>query len=415
MSLGEHTSKGIIGSKGDELRDRRIVICVTGSVAAIKSPEIARELMRLGAEVYTVMTPMAQKIIHPYMMEWSTGNPVVTELTGQIEHVTLGGEHPDKVDLVLVAPSTANTIGKAAAAIDDTPVTTLLTTAIGAGIPIIIAPAMHESMYKHPIVVENIEKLRSIGVEVLMPRFEEGKAKIPGTQEIVSAVVAKLSAKGDLDGLKVLVTGGPTREYIDGFRFISNPSSGKMGVAIAKQAAGRGAKVTLVQGKGSAQPPSGVKAITVESTKDMLDAVVSTLKGERQDVAILSAAAADYGVAERKMVKTPSRMERWDLELRPLPKIIEQVKKVNPKILLVGFKAEYDISDDELIARARKRMMEANMDLIVANDVAREKVGFGSDTNEVYIVDKDGDVTHVPLEAKETVADQLLDMVKERL
>ena len=415
MSLGEHTSKGIIGSKGDELRDRRIVICVTGSVAAIKSPEIARELMRLGAEVYTVMTPMAQKIIHPYMMEWSTGNPVVTELTGQIEHVTLGGEHPDKVDLVLVAPSTANTIGKAAAAIDDTPVTTLLTTAIGAGIPIIIAPAMHESMYKHPIVLENIEKLRSIDVEVLMPRFEEGKAKIPGTQEIISAVVAKLSAKGDLTGLKVLVTGGPTREYIDGFRFISNPSSGKMGVAIAKQAARRGAKVTLVQGKGSVQPPSGVKAIPVESTKDMLDAVVSTLKGEKQDVAILSAAAADYGVAERKMVKTPSRMERWDLELRPLPKIIEQVKKVVPDIFLVGFKAEYDISDDELIARARKRMMEANMDLIVANDVAREKVGFGSDTNEVYIVDKDGVVTHVPLEAKEAVADQLLDMVKDKL
>ena len=415
MSLGEHTSKGIIGSKGDELRDRRIVICVTGSVAAIKSPEIARELMRLGAEVYTVMTPMAQKIIHPYMMEWSTGNPVVTELTGQIEHVTLGGEHPDKVDLVLVAPSTANTIGKAAAAIDDTPVTTLLTTAIGAGIPIIIAPAMHESMYKHPIVVENIEKLRSIGVEVLMPRFEEGKAKIPGTQEIISAVVAKLSAKGDLTGLKVLVTGGPTREYIDGFRFISNPSSGKMGVAIAKQAARRGAKVTLVQGKGSVQPPSGVKAIPVESTKDMLDAVVSTLKGEKQDVAILSAAAADYSVAERKMVKTPSRIERWDLELRPLPKIIEQVKKVVPDIFLVGFKAEYDISDDELIARARKRMMEANMDLIVANDVAREKVGFGSDTNEVYIVDKDGVVTHVPLEAKEAVADQLLDMVKDKL
>lgn len=415
MSLGKHTSKEIIGSKGYDLGGRRIVLCVTGSVAAIKSPEIARELMRLGAEVYTVMTPMAQKIIHPYMMEWSTGNPVVTELTGQIEHVTLGGEHPDKADLILVAPSTANTIGKAAVAIDDTPVTTLLTTAIGAGIPIIIAPAMHESMYKHPIVVENIEKLLSIGVEVLMPRFEEGKAKIPGTQEIVSAVVAKLSAKEDLDGLKVLVTGGPTREYIDGFRFISNPSSGKMGVAIAKQAARRGAKVTLVQGKGSAQPPSGVNVIPVESTKDMLDAVVSTLKGEKQDVAILSAAAADYGVAERMMVKTPSRMERWDLELRPLPKIIEQVKRVDPDILLVGFKAEYDVSDDELIARARKRMMEANMDLIVANDVAREKVGFGSDTNEVYIVDKDGVVTHVPLEAKEAVADQLLDMVKENL
>jgi len=185
MSFGEHTSKKIIGTKGDSLKGRKIVLCVTGSVAAIKSPEIARGLMRFGAEVYTVMTPMAQKIIHPYMMEWSTGNPVVTELTGQIEHVTLGGDHEDRANLVLVAPSTANTIGKAASAIDDTPVTTLLTTAIGAGIPIIIAPAMHASMYRHPIVVENIEKLRSIGIEVLMPRLEEEKAKIPSTEEIV--------------------------------------------------------------------------------------------------------------------------------------------------------------------------------------------------------------------------------------
>ena len=236
MRLGEHTSKEIIGTRGSELNGRKIVLCMTGSVAAIKSPEIARELMRHGAEVYTVMSEMAQKIVHPYMMEWSTGNPVVTKLTGETEHVTLGGEHPDRADLILVAPSTANTIGKAAAAIDDTPVTTLLTTAIGAGIPIIIAPAMHASMYRHPIVMENVEKLRSIGVEVLMPRFEEEKAKIPNTVEIVEAVISKLTKSKDYKGLRVLVTAGPTREYLDGFRFITNPSSGKMGGAVAREA-----------------------------------------------------------------------------------------------------------------------------------------------------------------------------------
>jgi phosphopantothenoylcysteine decarboxylase/phosphopantothenate--cysteine ligase len=200
MSLGEHTSKQIIGVKGDSLEGMKIVLCVTGSVAAIKSPEIARELMRLGAEVYTVMTPMAQKIIHPYVMEGSTGNSVVTELTGEIEHVTLGGDHDDKADLILVAPSTANTIGKAASAIDDTPVTTLLTTAIGAGIPIIIAPAMHASMYRHPLVMENMRKLQSIDVEVLIPRFEEDKAKIPDTGEIVDSVVRRLTVPKDLEG-----------------------------------------------------------------------------------------------------------------------------------------------------------------------------------------------------------------------
>ena len=415
MSLGEHTSKQIIGSKGDSLRGRRIALCVTGSVAAIKSPEIARELMRLGAEVYTVMTPMAQKIIHPYMMEWSTGNPVVTELTGQIEHVTLGGEHADRVDLVLVAPSTANTIGKAAAAIDDTPVTTLLTTAIGAGIPIIIAPAMHASMYKHPIVVENIRKLEAIGVEVLMPRLEEEKAKIPGTDEIVAAVLRRLTGEGNLKGVRVLITAGPTREYLDGFRYISNPSSGKMGVAIAETAIRRGAKVTLIYGPGTAPPPAGAKVVRVESTEEMLEAVVSILKEEKQDVAILSAAASDYGASERRMIKTPSGMERWHLELRPLPKIIERVKHVDPGVYLVGFKAEFSVSDDELVRRARTRMDEVGMDLIVANDVAREKVGFGADTNEVFIIDGECNTIHIPVTSKDKIAERLLSIVKDKI
>jgi phosphopantothenoylcysteine decarboxylase/phosphopantothenate--cysteine ligase len=415
MSFGEHTSKQIIGTKGDSLKGKKIVLCVTGSVAAIKSSEIARELMRLGAEVYTVMTPMAQKIIHPYMMEWSTGNPVVTELTGEIEHVTLGGEHDNRADLVLVAPSTANTIGKAATAIDDTPVTTLLTTAIGAGIPIIIAPAMHASMYKHPIVVENIGKLDSIGVEVLMPRFEEEKAKIPGTEEIVDAVVRRLSAERDLEGLSIVITGGPTREYIDGFRFISNPSSGKMGVAIAEVALRRGAQVTLVHGPGTAVPPPGAKAVPVQGTEDMLKAVVEALKDGKQHVAVLAAAAADYKASERKMVKTPSGLDQWNIELRPLPKVIEQVKKVDPGVFLVGFKAEYDVSDEELIERATKRMGEAEMDLVVANDVAREKVGFDEDTNEVFIIDREGEVIHTPIESKVKVAECLLDVVKEKL
>ncbi len=414
MTLREHTSKQIIGSKGDSLRGRKIALCVTGSVAAIKSPEIARELMRIGAEVYTVMTPMAQKIIHPYMMEWSTGNPVVTELTGQIEHVTLGGEHADRVDLVLVAPSTANTIGKAAAAIDDTPVTTLLTTAIGAGIPIIIAPAMHASMYKHPIVVENIKKLEAIGVEVLMPRLEEEKAKIPGTDEIVAAVVRRLTDKRDLEGIRILITAGPTREYLDGFRYISNPSSGKMGVAIAEAAIRMGAKVTLVYGPGTIPPPLGVKVVRVDSTEEMLEAVVKALD-EKQDVAILSAAACDYGAPERKMVKTPSGMERWRIELRPLPKIIERVKKTSPDVYLVGFKAEFEVPDDELVRRARARMDEVGMNLIVANDVAREGVGFGADTNEVFIIDDEGNTTHIPVTGKAEIAERLLFIVKEKM
>ena len=415
MSFSGHTSKQIIGSRGDDLADRKIVLCITGSVAAVRSPEIARELMRLGAEVFTVMTSMAQKIIHPYMMEWATGNPVVTELTGQIEHVTYAGEHPDRADLILVAPCTANTIGKAAAAIDDTPVTTVLTTAVGAGIPIIIAPAMHGSMYRHPVVMENVDRLRSIGVEVLMPRIEEEKAKIPETGDIVEAVVRKLTVERDLEGRNILITAGPTRAYLDAFRFITNPSSGKMGIAIAEEALRRGAQVTLIYGPGTVPPPPGARVVQVETTEEMLDATVNALEEKQHDVAILAAAASDWGPAVRGMVKTPTERERWSIELRTLPKIVAQVKKTDPDICLVGFKAEYDVSDDTLIDRAHSRLREMGMDLIVANDVSREDAGFGTDTNEVFIIDPEKNVTHIPITGKEDIAQRLLTIVRKKL
>jgi len=415
MAFGEHSSKGIIGTKSKELAGKRIILCITGSVAAIKSAEIARDLMRRGADVYAVMTRSSQQIIHPDMVEWATGNPVVTELTGQIEHVLYAGEHPLRADLILVAPSTANTIGKVACGIDDTPVTTTLTTGIGAGIPVIIAPAMHASMYKHSIVIENIEKLQRHGIDVLMPRFEEGKAKIPGTAEIVHAVVVKLNVEKDMIGKRVLVTGGPTRAYLDAFRYITNPSSGKMGVAIAQNALDRGAEVTLVYGPGSAKPPVGVKVIDILGTDDMLVAVQEELGSKKYDTAILSAAAADYGASDRKMEKTPSGKDGWAIELKPLPKVIENVKKVDADVFLVGFKAEFDLTDEELVQRSYNRMVGAGMDLIVANDVARKDAGFGTDTNEVFIIDTEKQVLHVAMASKYDVASKILDRVLEAL
>jgi len=415
MAFGEHSSKGIIGTKSKELTGKKIILCITGSVAAIKSTEIARDLMRRGADVYAVMTKSSQQIIHPDMVEWATGNPVVTELTGQIEHVLYAGEHPLRADLILVAPSTANTIGKVACGIDDTPVTTTLTTGIGAGIPVIIAPAMHASMYKHSIVIENIEKLQRHGIDVLMPRFEEGKAKIPGTAEIVHAIVAKLNVEKDLVGKRVLVTGGPTRAYLDAFRYITNPSSGKMGVALAQNALDRGAEVTLVYGPGSAKPPVGVKVINILGTDDMLVAVQDELNSKKYDTAILSAAAADYGASDRKMEKTPSGKDEWVIELEPLPKVIENVKKVDADVFLVGFKAEFDLSDEALIQRSYDRMVGAGMDLIVANDVARKDTGFGTDTNEVFIIDTEKQVLHVAMASKYDVASKILDMVLDAL
>jgi phosphopantothenoylcysteine decarboxylase/phosphopantothenate--cysteine ligase len=182
-----HPSEDIIGTKGNELEKKKIVLCITGSVAAVKSPEICRELMRHAARVFVVMSKMAQKIIHPDLMEWASANPVVIELTGKIEHVALCKE----ADMLLVAPATANTISKIACGIDDTPVTSVVSVAFGARIPIVIVPAMHESMYKHPILEQNIQKLRSLGCEFVGPEIEEGKAKISPVEKIVKTIINK--------------------------------------------------------------------------------------------------------------------------------------------------------------------------------------------------------------------------------
>ena len=414
--MSVHPSKDIVRTKGKELKDKRIVLCVTGSVAAVQCSEIARTLMRHGAEVFAVMSPMAQKIIHSYLMEWATGNAVVTELTGKIEHVALVGEHPKKADLVLVAPATANTISKIACGIDDTTVTSVVSTAFGSNTPIIIVPAMHESMYNHPILIENINKLKALGIGFVGPRIEGGKAKIAKTKEIVNAVIRKLAVKQDFSRLSVLVTAGPTVEYIDPMRVITNRSSGKMGISIVEEALNRGAEVTLVYGLGKVTPPSETRVIPVETTEQMHEAVISELKSKKYDVMIGVAAAADWTVRKPYSYKVSTHKHRsLDLKLKPTKKIIDYVKKVSPKTFLVAFRAEYKLSKKKLIESAYKRLVEANADLIIVNDVGKKDVGFGTETNEAFIVDMEKKVIHVSLAPKREVARKILDVVNEKI
>ena len=414
--MSVHPSKDIVGTKGKELKDKRIVLCVTSSVAAVQCSEIARTLMRHGAEVFAVMSPMAQKIIHPYLMEWATGNAVVTELTGKIEHIALVGEHPKKADLVLVAPATANTISKIACGIDDTTVTSVVSTAFGSKIPIVIVPAMHESMYNHPILTENIKKLKALGVEFVGPRIEEGKAKIAETKEIANAVMRKLAVKQDFSGLRVLVTAGPTVEHIDPIRVITNRSSGKMGVAIVEEALDRGAEVTIVYGLGRATPPSETRVISVETTEQMREAVISELESKKYDVVIAVAAAADWTVKKPFSHKVSThKLHSLDLKLKPTKKIIDHVKKVSPKTFLVAFRAEYKLSNKGLIESAYERLLEANADLIIVNDVGKKGAGFGTETNEIFIVDREKKVVHIPLALKREVARRILDVVNEKI
>jgi len=414
--MSEHPSKHIKGTNGEELKNRHIVLCVTGSVAAVQSPEIARALMRRGAEVHAVMTQMAQKIIHPHVMEWATGNSVVTELTGKIEHVALVGEHSAKADLVLIAPATANTISKIACGIDDTSVTSVASTAFGSKVPLMIVPAMHESMYNNPLLLKNMTSLRELGVDFVGPRIEEGKAKIASTEEIVAAVMRKIALPKDFVGLNVLVTAGPTIENIDPIRVITNRSSGKMGVALGEEALKRGANVTFIYGTGSASPPFGATTIRVDTTKQMYEAVFSELKSKKYGLVMAVAAAADWTPEKAFPHKVSThRVKSLSLQLRPTQKIIDSIKKECPNVFLLAFRAEYNLSEEELIQSAHDRLLKAHADLIAANDVAKEGVGFGTETNEVFVVDKAKHITHIPLSPKREVARMLLDIISEKM
>ncbi len=408
--LASTPRKDIIGSVSKDLRDKHIVLCVCGSVAASESPEICRELMRHGAEVYTVMTDAARKIIHPNLLEWASGNPVVTKLTGKTEHIELVGNWQGKADLVLIAPATANAISKIAAGVDDNPVTTVASVALGTKTSIIIAPGMHEPMYTNPIIKENIGRLRALGVEFVEPRLEEGKAKIASTEDIVAAVVRKLRYK-DMQGLRVMVTAGPTVEHIDPVRIITNRSTGKMGVAIAEEAWRRGADVTLIQGPGLTGVTHGIRTIHIYTTEQLRNAVVGDLKSANYDLVVSAAAPADFKPDKpfgRKLSTRDTRQLK--LTLSPTTKVIDEVKKVSPKALLVAFKAEYKLPKDRMIKSATTLLNEAGADLVVANDVGKRGVGFEADTNEVYIVDRKKSVTHVPLLPKEEIARRILDM-----
>jgi phosphopantothenoylcysteine decarboxylase/phosphopantothenate--cysteine ligase len=380
---------------------------ICGSVGSVKSPELARDLMRNGAEVYVFMTEAAQKLISPSLMEWATGNSVVTELTGAIEHVAFGSGDTESADLILIAPATANTISKMALGIDDTPVTTLATTAIGARIPVVVVPAMHGSMYQHPAVIENLKKLEAMGVTLVQPEEAEGKAKFPPNDTVIEAVVSLLKKK-DLAGKRILVTAGPTRSYMDAIRYLTNSSSGKMGFAFAREAIARGGEVLLVSGATEASLPNCPR-IKVTTTEEMLDAVVTEVRSKKYDLIIMAAAPIDFTISKKSAEKISSDTP-VDLSLKPLPKIVREAKGASPGLFIIGFKAEYGLQPEELKSRAQERLLDSGMDLIVANDLSKPSTGFESETNEVYVLDKNGLVSHIPLSPKRDVASKVLDL-----
>ncbi len=416
MAYGIHPSFDIISSAGNELAGKRIVLCITGSVACVRSSEVARLFMRHGATVYPVMTRSACQLIGPDLIEWACGYKPVTELTGAVEHVALAGNVKDKADLILVCPSTANTIGKIAGGIDDTPVTTVVTTALGEKIPVVIVPAMHEPMYRHPFVLENIKKLQKAGITVMMPRIEEGKAKIPENADIYQTVCSVLADKALLNGKKILITTGRTVEYIDPVRVITNNSSGKMGFAVAQAAKDMGADVTVVYGKGSVEPDSRFNVIRVNTADDMKEAVEKELSAGKYDMMFASSAVGDWKPAVMSKEKISTRKnKKLTLELVPTVKIIDGIKKKFPKVFLVAFRALHDLSEKELLSDGRQRMKIADADMIAVNDVSKPGQGFETDTNAMLAVTKDGKVTKLDFASKYDIARKLLTIAKENI
>jgi phosphopantothenoylcysteine decarboxylase/phosphopantothenate--cysteine ligase len=338
-----------------------VALGVTGSIAAVKTVELAHELRRQGASVRAVTTESAKGIVHPWALEFATADDVVTEITGRVEHVELCGRD-GWADVLLIAPATANTVGKIAAAIDDTPVTTCATTALGAGVPVVVAPAMHEPMYDHPGVLEALDVLEEWGVSFVDPRVEEGKAKIADEAAIV-VETASAAGSGSLAGERVVVTSGATSERIDPVRVITNRASGRTGRAVARACYARGADVVLVH-DGPDVPYANVER--VESAAEMLEGVGRHADGA--DALVSAAAISDYTV-EASDGKIRSGQD-LTLELEPTPKLIDTVREEHPDLPVVGFKVETSGEDDAMVTKARETLERADLAFVVANDAS---------------------------------------------
>jgi phosphopantothenoylcysteine decarboxylase / phosphopantothenate---cysteine ligase len=405
---GVHPSKDILGTQGKQLEGKKIVLCITGSVAAYRAIDLARLLMKHSADVHAVMTESTTSmLLNPEIMKWATGNDVVTNLTGNLEHIILADYGMS--DLIIVYPCTANTLGKVAAGIDDTPVTSILSVALGSKIPIIVAPAMHEAMYENIFVQQNVSKLKEHMV-FIEPKIEGGKAKVADPEHILNATISILSNNAPLSGKRVLVTAGSTIEYIDPIRVITNLSSGKMGIAIAQEAQRMGATVTLVYGHGTLSPETG-KIVRVNTGEEMYKAVISELLSKRQDIAVMAAAVADFAPAKKSDKKINTKLGKMELSLVPTRKIIDEVKNNSKDTFLVAFKADYCVPESVLIEKAYRKLKECDADIIVANDLGRKGSEPGSDKNEVFIVDRNKKIVRLPSESKAQVARKLLELV----
>ncbi len=391
------------------LQGTTIILGVSGGIAVYKAVELLRLLTKAGADVHVVMTQNAQEFMTPLTFQALSGNQVHTDLFNlhqeqEIGHISLA----DRADLFILAPATANLIGKIAHGLADD----LLTTSVMATkAPLLVVPAMNSNMYENPLYLRNEKLLVDSGFHVMEPATGElacgwrGKGKLPAPEQIFEAALSVLATK-DLLGCQLLVTAGPTREEIDPVRYLSNYSSGKMGFAIAAVASRRGASVTLVSGPTDLTVPSGVKCVPVCSAEEMRAAVLAEFSAA--EVVIKSAAVADYRPVKRAEQKMKKQADELTLPLEKNPDILAELGEQKGERVLVGFAAE----TERLLAHAADKLKRKNLDLIVANDVSKEGAGFNVDTNIVRFLHANGEVEGFDLMTKEQVAEQLLNRVR---
>ena len=397
------------------LKDKTVVIGVSGGIAAYKACDVVSRLKKLNANVHVIMTKGATEFVTPLTFQSLSQNYVVSDMfeepkTWDVEHISLA----KKADVFLIAPATANVIGKIANGICDDMLTTTVMATTG---KVLIAPAMNTNMYKNPILQRNISTLKELGYNFVNPESgrlacgDVGEGKLASPDTIVEAVVDLLSnEKKDLEGKKILITAGPTVESIDPVRYLTNRSTGKMGYAIAKVAASRGADVTLVSGPTNIEPPSNIKKfVKVQSAKDMYNAIIDNF--DENQVIIKSAAVADYKPKNYCNKKIKKSNDDLVIELDRNKDIAYEIGKIKKDKILVGFAAE----TNDLIENAKRKVEKKNLDFIVANDLTEEGAGFGTDTNIVKIIDREGNISKYPQMKKDEVAGVILDKVKSLL
>jgi phosphopantothenoylcysteine decarboxylase/phosphopantothenate--cysteine ligase len=399
----------VAGHRQPALVGAKIILGVTGSIAAYKAVGLLRVLMHEGATVQVVMTHAATKFIAPLTFEVLSGRAVSIDLFEahhEMKHLSM----PEQADLILVAPATANFLAKAASGLADDLLSTMLLTA---HCPLLVAPAMDGGMWSHSAVAQNVQTLRTRGVIVLDPdegplasgRF--GQGRLADESRIVESIETALFPQRDWQGHRILVSAGPTQEPIDPVRFISNRSSGKMGYALAEAARARGAEVTLISGPTALPVPAGVEIVEVKTAEEMTKAMCSRLSWST--VVVMAAAVADYRPAETSVhkLKKQGRGEQA-LRLEPTVDILATLSAQRTNQLLIGFAAE----TQDLIAHATRKLSAKGLDLIVANDVTREGAGFGSDQNAATVIDRQGRTTEFPLMTKRRLADHILNVAR---